>query len=319
MSERSRAQEEAAALAARLSRTTAAIDRIIAEVAASTETSGTYWRNVEVRLRRSYEDLRAITRAWLDAKLPQHYNVALADQVRRLKARAVKPPRIVDFKTIVRSLTVRQTLASLLSETISSFNTGFTSGEATLLRLARSTQQVNLSEKKVNRLVEQGFAEEATAQGSKRKLRDALLKKAVEGKYVSVVDRNGDTRQYNVASYAELVARTKLIEAASQATISTATEVGSDLVQVSAHNTNCAVCAPYEGKIFSISGADPRFPALDAEPPFHPQCEHSLTVVVEEALALDGTLEKYIAFSNDEAGEHPTRAGFIPVAERELA
>lgn len=118
--------------------------------------------------------------------------------------------------------------------------------------------------------------------------------------------------------YAELVARTKIIEASSQSVIATAVETGSDLVQISSHNTKTPLCAEYEGKIFSISGKDPDFPMLDAEPPFHPNCMHTMTITFREALARDGTLEKYVDFSNDRTGEHPTREGFIPVAEREM-
>jgi len=35
-----------------------------------------------------------------------------------------------------------------------------------------------------------------------------------------------------------------------------------DLYQISAHGTTCALCAPYEGRVYSRSGKDPDFPPL---------------------------------------------------------
>lgn len=309
----------ASELSSRLTRASRDIDRIISEMSNATQTSGTYWRGIESRLKASYEEVRKVAGTWVASKLPKRFNDALAKTIRDIKSRSIKPPNVVDYKAFVNSLKTRQSLASMLSETMSSLNSGFLSGETTLLRLARATQQVLLSEAKINKAIEKGFIESGSAGGSKRKLRDALMAKAIDGKYVTVVDKNGNPRQYTVDAYAELVARTKLVEASSQAVITTVAAVGADLVQVSSHNTKCEQCSEFEGKIYSVSGSDPDFPALEEEPPYHPNCEHSLTITYKEALARDGTLDKYIDFSNGDTGEHPTRAGFIPIAERELS
>ncbi len=309
----------AAELSSRLTRVSRDIDRIVAEMSRTTQTSGTYWKGIESRLKIAYEEARKIAGSWVASKLPKRFNSALSRTIRDIKARTIKPPNVVDYKAFVNSLKTRQSLASMLSETMSSLNSGFLSGETTLLRLSRATQQVLLSEAKINKAVERGFIESGSAGGSKRKLMDALMAKAADGKYVTIVDKNGNTRQYTVDAYAELVARSKLVEASSQAVITTAAAVGADLVQVSTHNTKCEQCSEFEGKIYSVSGSDSDFPQLEEEPPYHPNCEHSLTIVYKEALARDGTLDKCIGFSNGDIAEHPTRAGFIPVAERELS
>ena len=68
---------------------------------------------------------------------------------------------------------------------------------------------------------------------------------------------------------------------------------GQDLYRISQHNTACALCAPFEGRVYSKSGTDPDFPPLadafgkqDPAGPdtlantwlnIHPNCLHSIT------------------------------------------
>jgi hypothetical protein len=93
-------------------------------------------------------------------------------------------------------------------------------------------------------------------------------------------------RNYALDTYAELVARTRLREEQSKATIDLCGEYECDLVEFSQHATSCGECAPFEGQVYSISGESDRFPALtDAEtPPIHPNCRHSITPTTEIAI-----------------------------------
>lgn len=291
---------------------------IVQEVASTKNTSSQYWARLNRQLSEAYEDARIVINNWIDAEVPPRFNKKLADAIRQLKNDVVKPPNLVDYAKMKDTASARQSLDALLGETKATFEIGIRSGELTMFRLTSATQQTLVSDAAVNKAVGEGFYEGGTGDNAKRRLRDELLKKALDGKYVLVVGKDGKERQYDVEAYAELVARTKLTEVSTLAVLDTAQEVGSDLVQVSSHNTICAVCAPHEGKIFSISGSDPDFPELEDEPPYHPNCQHSLSVVVREALELDGTLAGYAAFSNDEADRPPTKRGFVPVAEREL-
>lgn len=118
----------------------------------------------------------------------------------------------------------------------------------------------------------------------------------------------GSGRRYRLESYAELVARTTTREATNTATTSTAEQMGYDLVKFTMHYPTCDVCAPIQGRVFSVSGKDPRFPALSSIPGFdngfrvlHPNCRHVLSVVVEDMLT-DDEREKYLA-----DGDKPVR------------
>lgn len=61
-----------------------------------------------------------------------------------------------------------------------------------------------------------------------------------------------------------------------------AVQNGQDLVYVNFVGITCSLCAKYQGRVYSISGNDKRFPKLDLRPPYHSHCVHSLSVWIEE-------------------------------------
>ena len=113
------------------------------------------------------------------------------------------------------------------------------------------------------------------------KIRAKLLDQIGGGDFIIV---NG--KSYNVKSYAELVARTRMRESQTQATIELANEFENDLAEIPRHDNPCEeICAEYQGKVYSISGKHPDYPMLpDGGPPFHPRCECTLNLTSETAL-----------------------------------
>lgn len=92
--------------------------------------------------------------------------------------------------------------------------------------------------------------------------------------FTVLLDRGG--RKWSLKSYSEMLARTHLIKANNEATINRALDFDIDIMEVSSHNTECPICLPYEGKKFSISGNSKEYGKLEAIPPYHPNCKHSL-------------------------------------------
>jgi hypothetical protein len=127
--------------------------------------------------------------------------------------------------------------------------------------------------------VEAEFADLAAEAVKLELSRGALKKQIMERLRQLVGDENfiqiGE-RMYNLRSYAEMVARTTLREAQTRATLDLCTRYENDLVEVSYHGTDCDICLEYEGKTYSLSGNDPEYPILDEQPPFHPNCKHSI-------------------------------------------
>jgi len=309
------ARKTAANLGARLEPLQTKLDKLVQSIAISTETSSTYWTQARRDITKTYEEMRKVTASFVGTKLPQQYDEALRKAIADIKATGFAP-KTVHYNQFANSNAAKQSLSALLEETTMHLANGFLTGEATMQRLARLTQQVNVSERQVNKKIEEGYLEGGSPQSAAKKLREALLKKAVDGKYVQVVDKNGNTEMWDAKAYAEMVTRTKLMEATTQATVNAVVEAGGDLVAISAHNTRCEICMEFEGKIYSLSGASKDFPMADELPPYHPNCMHSSLPTFEEGLKADGTYDDYVAFSNGETEIHPTRESFIPVSQR---
>lgn len=74
------------------------------------------------------------------------------------------------------------------------------------------------------------------------------------------VDRAG--RNWSLHTYASMVTRTTSRQAEVLAVLTADPE--QDLYKISSHGTTCALCAPYEGRVYSKSGTNPDFPSLAA-------------------------------------------------------
>lgn len=92
--------------------------------------------------------------------------------------------------------------------------------------------------------------------------------KAVPG-FVEALRREGVTafvdkagRNWSLHTYCSMVTRTTSRQAEVMAVLTADPE--HDLYQISSHGTTCALCAPYEGRVYSRSGTDPDFPPLAA-------------------------------------------------------
>lgn len=89
-------------------------------------------------------------------------------------------------------------------------------------------------------------------------------------------DRAG--RVWNMNSYVEVAMRTACGRAAVQGHVDRLQANGLDLVIVSDAPKECNLCRPFEGKVYSLSGADPKYPSLDSARAgglFHCNCRHS--------------------------------------------
>lgn len=109
-------------------------------------------------------------------------------------------------------------------------------------------------------------------------------------------------RMWNLDSYCELVARTTTREATTLGTINRLTAGGYDLVQISEHHPTCDLCAPLQGKVFSLRGDTPGYPRYHDYIPVHPNCRHVLWSYLPK---FDPDPEKAKAFSNTSLTEDP--------------
>lgn len=93
--------------------------------------------------------------------------------------------------------------------------------------------------------------------------------------------------QVTLDTYASMVARSTTREAGNLARVNHLSANGYDLVIMTSHYPTCQVCAKLQGRVFSISGNDTRFPSLyttafkSGYNNVHPNCRHSVHPWVE--------------------------------------
>ena len=127
------------------------------------------------------------------------------------------------------------------------------------------------------------FATGYTIRQQQKQLKEELLDKNI----TCIKDKLG--RNINVTSYATMVARSVVAETQNTCIKNLAKEYGHDLVKMTHHATSCHICSPYEGKIYSISGKDEKYPPLSSVPGFgagynniHPNCRHRIAIFLSK-------------------------------------
>ena len=139
-------------------------------------------------------------------------------------------------------------------------------------------------------------------------MKNKLVQRIKDAGYLDFVDRSG--RKWDLDSYASMVARTVTKQAAAAATVDACGRHDHDLVQVSSHGTDCPICKPLEGQIFSLSGNDPRYPRWNYQIPAHPNCKHVIAPYVdltEVKRAASEVMEKFK--QAQKVSQAPTQTG----------
>lgn len=308
----------------RLNRYEIKLNNLTNELNNSKEVSNIFYGSKIKEINKIYTEMQLTFTEILGKNVTKNYNLSVQEQIKRIKNYKFnfnsKTKTAIDnlrFKKYLNSDFSTRSLRQILSDGIGAFVSGVDQGKKTFLRFVNKTQQIAIEENKINNLIAKGFIDGGSVNKATSYLKNKLFKTLNDGKVISLVDKNGNTRNYKIKKYAELVARTKMINAQTQSTFDIAHAVGSDLVQMSSHNSNCSICGPLEGKIYSLSGNDDDFPQLDFDVPLHSNCEHSFTVVFREILESRG-IQKYIDFANGTSEEHPTLTEYVPVSQREL-
>lgn len=109
--------------------------------------------------------------------------------------------------------------------------------------------------------------------------KDAVAEAAEQG-ITGIIAKNGaripaDKYMANVIQYHQRKAHVEGV-------INRMTDNDNDLVYVNSVGITCDICAKYQGRVYSLSGRDSRFPALTVRPPYHSHCVHSVSVWHED-------------------------------------
>ena len=156
--------------------------------------------------------------------------------------------------------------------------------------------------------LEQVALQQATGRGTYKMLPGFVEQLRREG-ITAFVDKAG--RHWSLHTYCAMVSRTTSRQAEVLAVLTADPE--QDLYRISSHGTTCAICAPFEGRVYSKSGTNPDYPPLAAafgkqDPAgpdtlantwlnLHPNCLHSI-LPYSEAGRTDEEIQKIKDFSN---------------------
>ncbi|MFH0980117.1 MAG: phage minor capsid protein, partial [Planctomycetota bacterium] len=118
---------------------------------------------------------------------------------------------------------------------------------------------------------------------TRRQAAQAALNRFAEKGITGFVDKAG--RGWSLETYTEMAMRTGTAHAAVQGQTDRLEANGMDLVIISDAPRECPLCRPHEGKVYSISGTDPKYSSLDSAREgglFHPGCRHSASLYQPE-------------------------------------
>ena len=107
--------------------------------------------------------------------------------------------------------------------------------------------------------LEQVAAQAASGMGVNKAV-PLFVQQLIREGVTAFVDKAG--RNWSLHTYCSMVSRTTRRQAEVLAVLTADPE--QDLYKISSHKTTCALCAPYEGRVYSKSGTDPDFPPLSA-------------------------------------------------------
>ena len=222
-----------------------------------------YLEAMRDNVRAILDSLRAGSRTWCEEAIPRVYTFGAQEVDRQVKARGVG-------KAISGFGAIHQQAALVLAEA------AYKRFDEVALTVGRRVDDIYKSLALEN--VRGSVAGYRTWQEVARNYRNQLAEQGVTG----FKDRAG--HQWNMRTYSKMVARTTTMECMLEGTKNRLIEHGYDLVQVSKHYRPCDKCAPWEGRILSLTGRTPGYPTLEEAKVaglFHPHCRHTYSLHID--------------------------------------
>ena len=92
-----------------------------------------------------------------------------------------------------------------------------------------------------------------------RETRNILVNSLSQKGFKAIRYKNGN--MVNITAYSQMVARTTAVEALNTGRFNQLRTDNYDLVKMSEHFGACPICGPLQGRVYSISGNDNRYPS----------------------------------------------------------
>lgn len=238
----------------------------------------TYYNSVLKQLERLMKELEAETGQYISTEIPRQYKKALDDTYAYFKRNNLQMKRPDMFSHIHSDA-----VSELANEMRYHINQGISIAGRRVMRYLDTAKDNALRQAGLRSAALKAAAGQTVADMQK----DLMQRLASDG-FLTVQYGTGK-RAYQVGldSYAAMVARSTTREAGNLARENQLTENGYDLMMMTEHYPTCEACAVLQGRVYSISGRDKRFPPLSRAFPsgyrnVHPNCRHVMTYWIEE-------------------------------------
>lgn len=240
-----------------------------------------------VQIEKIVAELDIDVRSWVAVEVPAFYEIGMFEALKGLHERGSNVAFSADFANFHR-----EAIEAIARETHASIAEGMTG-------ITRTGEKVVSMAQRESILVE--LAKGDILGKDRRSIAKDVKRVLDESGITALVDRGG--KQWDLMTYGEMLARTKLTQAHNTGTINRMVESGYDLVEVSAHAGSCPLCEPWQGQILSATGRTPAYESLDnamAMGLFHPNCRHTVTAYqnayLDKAVVWDVNTQEYVPY-----------------------
>jgi hypothetical protein len=241
--------------------------QILKEITTATDWGVANRQRLLAQINATLAELEQQTQEYLNKEIPKAYKSGATDAVKQLDNIGAPINVATGFNNIHKDA-----ILGLVDETATAFAQGMTgvsrTGQLLLGRISREA-------------ITQKLAQGMMGSQVLREVRQQIKGQLQEQGIAALVDKSG--RKWTLDRYADMLFRTKMVEARNRGIANRLVENNYDLVQVSSHNSDHYECAVWEGKILSATGATKGYPTVadaTAAGLFHPNCKHAINVLV---------------------------------------
>lgn len=243
-----------------------AYKRIVGEIQSATDFGVANRKAILGQIDGILEELGSNVQNFVDENLPGYYKDGAKDAVKQLSNIGADIGVETGFNQLHKDAIV-----ALIDDTVASYAESITGVKRSAALLLGKT---------VRNLIQEEIAFGAITGEGLRKVRQQIKGILQEQGLSALIDKSG--RNWKLDNYAEMLFRTKVVEARNMGMSNRMVENGYDLVQVSDHQGECELCRPWEGKILSVTGRTDGYQSLaeaEAAGLFHPNCRHAINVL----------------------------------------
>lgn len=211
------------------------------------------------QIRQILKDLKVKSDDFVEPYIKKAYNDGFQDATEQLLENEL-------LNTRGFSLIHKQAVNALVSETQLAFGESMSG-----VYRSASLLMNQVVKEQIQARIAEGTITGSTRKEIAKKVKSELLDQGLS----ALVDKGG--KRWSLDRYADMLVRTKAVEARNTALANKMLENGFDLVEISNHSSTHEECARWEGKIVSLTGRTKGYPTLDDSREggsgiFHPNC-----------------------------------------------